>query len=140
MNKFVLDPKLEKDSTFIANLELSELRLINNSDYTWLILVPRINNLVEITDLETEKYNKLCSEIRTIAEVIQKLFKPDKLNIATIGNIVKQLHVHIVARYKDDKTFPKPVWGNEFTPYSKEELELKINKIAGGGIWGFNQN
>jgi diadenosine tetraphosphate (Ap4A) HIT family hydrolase len=130
MTKFTLDAKLENDSFFIANLDLSELRLINNSDYTWLILIPKINNLIEITDLSPQDYATLGKEIRELATIIQKEFNPDKLNIATIGNIVKQLHVHIVARYKDDKTFPKPVWGNEFIPYSKEELELKISKIA----------
>lgn len=130
MAKFTLDAKLENDSFFIANLDLSELRLINNSDYTWLILIPKINNLIEITDLSPQDYATLGKEIRELATIIQKEFNPDKLNIATIGNIVKQLHVHIVARYKNDKTFPKPVWGNDFTPYSKEELELKTSKIA----------
>lgn len=130
MTKFILHPKLKKDSAFITNLELSELRLINNSDYPWLILIPKINDLVEITDLRTEDYSKFCGEIKTVAEIMQKLFNPDKLNIAAIGNIVTQLHVHIIARYKDDKVFPKPVWGSDFMPYSISELNLKINQIA----------
>ena len=128
-NEFKLGSKLEDDSYFVTDLELSQVRLINNSDYSWLILVPRRNNIVEITDLSLDEYRKLCDEIRLISQVIQQIFKPDKLNIATIGNMVRQLHVHIIARFKDDKLFPKPVWGCEFTPYSSQAFEHKISLI-----------
>ena len=105
------------------------MRLINNSDYVWLILVPQRNNIVEITDLPHPEYNLLCSEIRLVSQAMQKLFKPDKLNIATIGNIVRQLHVHIIARFENDKLFPKPIWGCEFTPYDSADLSHKISII-----------
>lgn len=127
---FKIDDKLENDSFHIVNLELCQVRLINNSDYIWLILVPQQNNIVEITDLPPPKYNLFCSEIHLVSQIMQKLFKPDKLNIATIGNIVRQLHVHIIARFKNDKLFPKPVWGCEFTPYDPAVLSYKISIIS----------
>jgi len=127
---FKIDKKLENDSFLIVNLKLCQVRLINNYDYTWLILVPQQNNIVEITDLPLKEYNLLCSEIYLVSQIMQKLFKPDKLNIATIGNIVRQLHVHIIARFKNDKLFPKPVWGCEFTPYDSAVFSHKISIIS----------
>lgn len=129
ISKFKIDKKLEADSHFITVLALSEVRLINNSDYNWLILIPQKNDIMEITDLSIKEYNTLGSEIRLISKTMQKLFKPNKLNIASLGNVVKQLHVHIIARFESDKLFPKPVWGCDFTPYSTSELELKITQI-----------
>ena len=126
---FKIDEKLGDDSYFITDLELSQIRIINNSDYTWLILIPRKKNIVEITDLTLGEYSLLCNEIRFISQMMQKLFKPDKLNIATIGNVVRQLHVHIIARFENDKLFPKPVWGCEFAPYNPAELSNKVSLI-----------
>ena len=128
---FKLDERLKQDSVFITKLELSEVRLINNSSYDWLILVPQVNNIFEITDLNDVQYNILYKEIRLVARVMQQIFLPDKLNIATIGNIVRQLHVHIVARLKDDELFPKTVWGCTFKPYGNEEINSKAQKIFG---------
>ena len=127
--EFKLDTKLESDSFVITNLDLSQVRLVNNSDYPWLILVPRKNSIFEITDLSLNEYNQLQGEIRTISQIMLEIFKPDKLNIATIGNVVRQLHVHIIARFKDDKLFPKPVWGCEFTPYLLHDLEFRRSTI-----------
>jgi diadenosine tetraphosphate (Ap4A) HIT family hydrolase len=126
---FKLDPTLKKDSIFIKELELCQLRLINNSDFPWLILVPMKKNLVEITDLSDSDYNQLNKEIKNIAKSLKEITKADKLNIATIGNVVSQLHIHIIARYKSDKLFPKPVWGCEFTPYSEDSMNIIITKL-----------
>ena len=128
-SNFNLDERLKQDSIFITKLELSEVRLINNTSYNWLILVPQINEIFELTDLEESQYDILCKEIRLISKLMQQIFQPDKLNIAAIGNIVRQLHIHIVARFKDDELFPKPMWGCTFKPYSSEEINLKVNKI-----------
>ena len=127
---FRIDEKLENDSLFVTSLELCQVRLINNSDYTWMILVPQKNDLIEITDLLPSDYNLLGSEVRLVSQAMQKLFKPDKLNIAMIGNIVRQLHVHIIARFENDKLFPKPVWGCEFTRYDSVDLLHKISIIG----------
>ena len=126
---FKLDPALEKDSIFIKQLELCQLRLINNSDFPWLILVPMKNNLVEITELSDNDYDQLNKEIKNIAKSFKALTKADKLNIATLGNVVSQLHIHIIARYKTDKLFPKPVWGYEFVPYSDENMNVMTTKL-----------
>ena len=126
---FKLNPTLEKDSIFIKNLELCQLRLINNSDFPWLILVPMQNNLVEITDLADSDYNQLNKEIKNTAKNFKDITKADKLNIATIGNVVPQLHIHIIARYKTDKLFPKPVWGYHFIPYAEDDMNIMITKL-----------
>ncbi len=126
---FKIDPTLEKDSVFIKNLRLCQLRLINNSDFPWLVLIPMKNNLVEITDLSDDEYVQMNHEIKNIAAKFKEIMKADKLNIASIGNVVSQLHIHIIARYANDKLFPKTVWGSELVAYSKDELNKMIDSI-----------
>lgn len=126
---FILNQKLEEDSKFVVDLELCQLRLIDNSDYPWLILVPRRVNIIEITDLTDADYLQLNQEIMLVSRFLKVYLQPDKLNIATIGNVISQMHVHIVARYKDDKTFPKTVWGHEFKRYRDGEETDIINLI-----------
>ncbi len=128
---FKLNETLEKDSFYITNLKLCELRLINNSDYPWFILVPMRNNIIEITDLSPEDFNLFNHETRKIATLVIEHFNPCKLNIATIGNVVNQLHMHIIARFKNDKLFPKTVWGSDFKPYNTHEAQSVINKLVG---------
>ena len=126
---FKIDPTLERDSIFIKNLRLCQLRLINNSDFPWLVLIPMKNNLVEITDLSDDEYVQMNNEIKNIAAKFKEITTADKLNIASIGNVVSQLHIHIIARYANDKLFPKPVWGSELVAYSKDELNKMIDSI-----------
>lgn len=127
---FTLDPVLQKDSYFICDLELCQVRLIDNSDFPWVILVPRKDDISEITDLTETEYYLLSQEIRAMTTVMQGVFAPDKLNIATIGNVVPQMHYHIVARYKNDRLFPKPVWGLEFNNYENNEESARIKAIV----------
>ncbi|MFT4718285.1 MAG: diadenosine tetraphosphate (Ap4A) HIT family hydrolase [Rickettsiales bacterium] len=123
---FILDQRLENDCFFIKDLKLSKLLLINNKLYPWLILVPKRRGLKEIIDLEFSDQEILLEEINQIGKIIQNIYQPDKLNIANLGNMVSQLHIHIIARYKNDSTFPDPVWINKNKiPYEKNE----INKI-----------
>lgn len=130
MGNFILDAKLEADSFFITDLTLCQLRLINNSRYPWLILVPKLEGISEITDLSIADYDTLNQEIRIVALAMQQLFKPNKLNIASIGNIVRQFHMHVIARYHKDLLFPKPVWGSVFVPYDQAVSDLLILKIS----------
>lgn len=119
---FKLDPKLKADTIFIEALDLSDLLLMNDSRFPWLILVPRRENMVEIFDLTLNDQQTLWKETIAISEWAKKHFKADKMNVAAIGNIVSQLHVHIVVRKKTDVAWPKPVWGvGEAIPY--ENLE-----------------
>ncbi len=124
---FQLNQTLKNDSIFIMELKLCQVRLINNANFPWLILIPQIFNLVEITDLSNAEYDLLNAEIKLVSRALQNALNPDKLNIATIGNVVSQLHFHIIARYKNDHLFPKPVWGCEFTPYSLKARKEKIH-------------
>jgi diadenosine tetraphosphate (Ap4A) HIT family hydrolase len=125
-----LDSQLKRDSFFIANLELSTLLLNNDANYPWLILVPRIEFAYDLTDLEILNQNILINEINICAKFLKENFVVDKLNIASLGNVVRQLHVHIIARQKIDLTFPKPVWGNAQTkPYQINQAQEIIKNI-----------
>jgi diadenosine tetraphosphate (Ap4A) HIT family hydrolase len=129
MTNFQLNETLAKDSHFVAQLKLCEVRIINNSNFPWLILVPHRQDIIEITDLTKEDYLLLNEEILFTSKLIKTIFAPDKLNIATLGNVITQMHIHIIARYKQDKLFPKPVWGDSFEPYNEETLKTIINKL-----------
>lgn len=125
---FTLDPRLKNDTIFIKDLKLSKLLLMNNKLYPWLILVPKKHNITEIIDLTSSEQQTLLNEINQISTLLQKIYNPDKLNIAALGNMVSQLHIHLIARYKNDATFPKPVWiDNRKEFYSEEEI-LDIKK------------
>ena len=111
MQRFILDKKLQKDCIFIKDLELSQLLLMNDSNYPWLILVPRKNNLTEIIDLDQDNQIILLSEINYVSKILKKHLNVDKINIASLGNVVSQLHIHIIGRYFNDISYPKPIWG-----------------------------
>jgi diadenosine tetraphosphate (Ap4A) HIT family hydrolase len=114
---------LERESASLGDLPLSRVLLIKDANYPWLMLVPRRPNVTEITELSETDRAQLMSEIALAASALQKLTACDKLNIATLGNIVPQLHVHIVARRKTDVAWPRPVWGYG-APRAYEEAEL----------------
>jgi diadenosine tetraphosphate (Ap4A) HIT family hydrolase len=108
---FILDPALERDTIPVAILSLSLLRLHRDANYPWLILVPAQDGLVELTDLSDAALSTLMSEIRQCSDVLKSMFHPDKLNVAALGNQVRQLHVHLIARKIGDPAWPNPVWG-----------------------------
>lgn len=111
MSNFELDPRLKGDTLPVTDLDLCSVRLMNDARYPWLILVPRRSGMVEIFDLEYIDQQLLHQEIRRCAKILRDHFKPDKLNLAALGNQVRQLHVHLIARFVDDATWPDPVWG-----------------------------
>lgn len=106
-----LNSQLEKDTISIGDLPLSRVLVIKDANYPWLLLVPRRADAVEITDLDEVEQAQLMTEINRVARALKDLTKPDKLNIAALGNVVPQLHVHIIARRKTDAAWPRPVWG-----------------------------
>lgn len=126
---FKLDSKLEADTFFVADLKNCRLLLMNNCNYPWLILVPRQPDLVELTDLDFAIQTEILSEINLVVEILQKIFSPYKLNIAMLGNVVRQLHIHVIARFENDKAFPRPVWGEARAPYSDNEAQQLILEI-----------
>jgi diadenosine tetraphosphate (Ap4A) HIT family hydrolase len=127
---FILDSKLANDSIFIGELALCKILLMNDSNYPWIIMVPSQNNLREITDLSFADQIILLKEINFIVDILKQEFAVDKFNIANLGNVVSQLHIHVIARKKDDKTFPKPVWGNAVeVPYSAVQAQEILKKL-----------
>jgi diadenosine tetraphosphate (Ap4A) HIT family hydrolase len=111
MSDFELDHRLNGDSLPVTDLDLCSVRLMNDARFPWLILVPRRSGMVEIFDLDDDDQQQLHLEIRRCAEVLRAHFKPDKFNLAALGNQVRQLHVHLIARYVDDAAWPDPIWG-----------------------------
>ena len=130
MSVWVLDQKLADDSIFVADWPLSQLRLINDSRFPWLILVPRVGNIEEIFQLSRDDQLQLLQESSQLAKSLCQCFSADKLNVAALGNVVRQLHVHHIVRYVDDCCYPSPVWGvGEATLYSDLELQQRLDLL-----------
>ena len=127
---FALHSQLKSDTHFICDLPLSSALLMNDANYLWLILVPRKPDLIELTDLSFIEQTQVLQEINSVAKILKKEFNAEKLNIAALGNVVSQLHIHVIGRKKNDATFPKPVWGNApAKPYATKEAEALIQKL-----------
>ncbi len=129
IEKFQLDPVFADPDFKIGELNLTYLLLNNNALFPWVILVPKRNNIREIIDLTQIDQHLLIDEINLVSLAIKKLFLPDKLNIATLGNITPQLHIHIIARYKTDKAWPQAVFGKEKQEYyfiKRQEILTKL--------------
>jgi diadenosine tetraphosphate (Ap4A) HIT family hydrolase len=110
MSSFTTDPRIAADSTLLIPLGLSDLRLMNDARYPWLLLVPRVE-ATEIVDLSPDDRSELFDEIAEVAAALRQATQCHKLNIAALGNVVRQLHVHVIARFTKDAVWPKPVWG-----------------------------
>lgn len=108
---FSLDPRLAADTLPVCDFALSSVRLMNDSRFPWLILVPRRANASELFDLEPADRLRLWDEVAIASRALTAIARPKKLNVAAIGNVVAQLHVHVVARFEDDAAWPRPVWG-----------------------------
>ncbi len=121
---FELDHRLAADTIALLDLQLCTVRLMNDHRYPWMILVPVAQNMTEISDLSETDSLVLMREIRTVSAAMEELFRPQKLNIGALGNIVAQLHIHIIARHDDDPAWPGPVWGHsDPEPYDEGQLE-----------------
>jgi diadenosine tetraphosphate (Ap4A) HIT family hydrolase len=108
---FSIHPRLAADTVPVTSLGLSSVRLMNDRLWPWLVLVPEREGLVELIDLGPEERQLLIEEIALASSVLRVLFQPDKLNVAALGNQVSQLHVHVIARRRQDPAWPRPVWG-----------------------------
>jgi diadenosine tetraphosphate (Ap4A) HIT family hydrolase len=119
---FSLHPQLAKDTIALGDLALSRVLLIDDSTYPWLLLVPRRREVSEITDLSDIERAHLMTEITQVADALKEETNCDKLNIAALGNVVPQLHIHIIARFRSDTAWPRPVWGQSpARPYAEAE-------------------
>jgi diadenosine tetraphosphate (Ap4A) HIT family hydrolase len=110
-NTFTLDPRLEAESFPLGHLKLCEARLFNDARFPWLILVPACAGLVEIIDLDAAEQTVLLDDIIVASRMLKAATKCHKLNVAALGNQVRQLHVHVIARFEGDAAWPNPVWG-----------------------------
>ena len=127
---FELDKKLHADTSLIGDFPLSRLLLCNDANYPWMILVPRRVGITEVYQLALEDRHQLVHESCVLAGAMQAIFAPDKLNIATIGNMVPQLHMHHVARFETDAAWPRPVWGaNPILQYSSESMASVVQMV-----------
>lgn len=120
---FVLHPQLEADTLLIGDLPLCRLLLINNTNFPWLILVPRRAGLRELFDLKPYEYHEVMQEIRMVSKKFSDHTKADKINIAALGNMVPQLHIHIIARFENDAVWPAPVWNSNVPAHAYEPNE-----------------
>ena len=129
MNEF-LHPRLKQDCIMIGRFPLSHLLLMNDSQYPWFILVPERDGISEIYQLAENDREQLQRESCWLAEAMVELFRPDKLNIAAIGNLVPQLHIHHVARYQIDIAWPAPIWGKfAAVPYVEQEAHRRVMEM-----------
>jgi diadenosine tetraphosphate (Ap4A) HIT family hydrolase len=130
---WALDARLEADSHHVLDLPLSQVRLFDNAHVPWLVLVPRVAGAVEWIDLDADSRHVLLDEVSAVSEAVRTLRHPHKVNIGALGNIVRQLHVHVVGRFETDPAWPGPVWGAmPARPYTTAECtsELQAWRVA----------
>jgi diadenosine tetraphosphate (Ap4A) HIT family hydrolase len=130
MTFFNINARLEGDSHFVADLPLSAVRLMKDANYPWLLLIPRKPDLVEIIDLEENDQLQLMREIALTSQVLRNVTDCEKLNVGALGNQVSQLHVHVIARFRDDAAWPGPIWGAApFEGYEPERVDTLIDQF-----------
>jgi len=126
---FKINNKFLKSSHYIVDLKLCSVRLNDNSKFPWLILIPKRKNVTDISELNSKDQTLLMREIVLVSGLMKKLFKTSKLNIEKIGNIVPQLHIHIISRKRTDSSWPLSVWVVKGKKYSAKNLKNVLNKI-----------
>ena len=127
MNK--VNKSFLKESHHVFDLKLCSIRLIDNCKFPWVILIPNRINITDITELNLKDQTLLMKEIVYCSKLMKKIFKTKKLNVEKIGNIVPQLHIHIIARFIKDSTWPLSVWVTKGKPYLKDSLKTVINRL-----------
>lgn len=138
MAEFIVDPRIEASSVLIGDLRLCQVRLQNDARFPWLVLLPQRAGLTELIQIEGEDEARLFWDIRVAqsalatacASVLKRPY--DKFNVANLGNVVPQLHIHIIARHAGDAAWPGPVWGHgASTAYADEVLDALKNRLSG---------
>lgn len=121
---FQLDERLQQDTCWLADLPLCRVLLMNDARYPWLILVPRVAAVSEVFELDEAQQQQLWDETRLLARALQQVFGADKMNLGALGNVVRQLHMHLVVRMEGDDSWPAPVWSRGVAqPYSETEQD-----------------
>ena len=126
---FKIDNKFLKSSHHVIELKLCSIRLNDNSKFPWIILIPKRNKITDISDLNSKDQILLMKEIILVSKIMKKLFKTSKLNIEKIGNMVPQLHIHMIARSKKDSSWPLSVWVVKGKNYTETALSIMMQKF-----------
>lgn len=130
---FALDQRLQQDTLVIGDFPLCRLLLSNDSNYPWFILVPRMNGISEVFQLDVADQQILWKETTFLAQLLNEGLGADKMNIGALGNVVSQLHVHVIVRKRDDAAWPAPVWGKHpAQPYTEEQvaaIRLRLHEL-----------
>jgi diadenosine tetraphosphate (Ap4A) HIT family hydrolase len=127
---FNLDSRLQQDTLAIGDFALCRLLLMNDAQFPWFILVPRREEMTELFQLDSADQQLLWQETSALAEALKDTFAADKMNVATLGNVVSQLHMHVVVRRRDDAVWPAPVWGKlPAQAYTPEQLAWVMGKL-----------
>jgi len=125
---FVIDSQLKQTSYPLTSLDVCDLRLVDDQRWPWLLIIPRVPHAVELIDITPDLRAQVWLEIDHVGRVMRDQFSPHKLNIAALGNQVRQLHVHCIARFPEDEAWPNPVWGvGDSVPYDSELLNSRLN-------------
>lgn len=128
---FSLDARLAQDAHVMGDFPLCRLLLSNDANYPWFILVPRRSDISEVFQLNEADHQMLWNETHALAKLLHQGYQADKINIATLGNVVSQLHMHVIVRYRADAAWPAPVWGKlPAVPYTAEQLASVREKLA----------
>jgi len=127
---FVIDSQLKQTSYPLTSLDVCDLRLVDDQRWPWLLIIPRVPHAVELIDITPDLRAQVWLEIDHVGRVMRDQFSPHKLNIAALGNQVRQLHVHCIARFPEDEAWPNPVWGvGDSVPYDSELLNTRLNGL-----------
>ena len=127
---FILDPRLENETILIKESDNFQIRLMNVKDFFWVILIPNKPNLIELSDIKTQERNELLNFASDLGDYIKSTQNLDKINIGMLGNVVSQLHLHVVVRRRDDLAWPGPVWGWKITKkLDKETLTYRLELV-----------
>ena len=131
-----MDSRLRSTCIDVASWPLCDVLLKNDARFPWFILVPRFEEIVAFHELNLREQTQIFKEIRRLSTLVEKQFRPDRINIASIGNIVPQLHIHVIARYTTDAVWPNPVWGTKEEPYSAQALAEIVASVC---CWSYTQ-
>jgi diadenosine tetraphosphate (Ap4A) HIT family hydrolase len=130
---FVLDSRLQQDTVWVGDYPLCRLLLMNDAQYPWFILVPRREGVSELFQLSAADQAQLWQETTSLAETLKDCFAADKMNVATLGNVVSQLHMHVIVRRRDDLSWPAPVWGRHpaqaYTPEQWLVMKVRLRSV-----------
>ena len=133
---FALHPQLQQDCQRLGRFELCQLLLMNDANYPWFILVPERVGVCEIYQMSEPDQQQLWCESARLSEALMQIFQGDKMNVAALGNVVPQLHIHHIVRYRNDIAWAAPVWGKVAArPYSDSERGVLLEKIFAHPLW-----